>query len=217
MLAAARRKTYRNSQRIEGSAVQDEEKPAALKDALSALGETAQPSGDGADSLFAQHYADLKRLAHSRLYAANLRGALSTESLLHESFMRLAALPAGLSFETRAHFFSYASRTMRNIIVDTVREKNAERRGGGVSDLSLRTDWGAVADLGSADLDIERVHDSLLALESIDAGLAKLVEMRFFGGLTEPEIATALGVSERTVRRDWTKARAALLVLLEES
>ncbi len=165
-----------------------------------------------AHELFAKHYPELKRIAHSRLYAANLRNAVSTESLLHESFMRLAALHGGQSFETRSHFFAYASRTMRNIIVDTVREKNAERRGGGQTDLPLHTD---MEGLGADDLDIERVHDSLLALEAIDAGLAKLVEMRFFGGLTEAEIAGALGTSERTVRRDWVKARAALWVLLE--
>lgn len=168
--------------------------------------------GERADALFAECYAELRRIAHSRLYAANLKSHFATESLLHESYLKLAGASVE-RFRDRAHFFAYASKMMRNIIVDTVREANAERRGGGLAELTLSTE---IANLCPAASDVNAIDDALKQLHTIAPTLAALVEMRFFGGMTEAEIGETLGVSERTVRREWTKARAALLVLLED-
>lgn len=162
---------------------------------------------------FESCYDDLRRIARSRLYAANLKGALSTESLLHESFFKLVHVSdAVLKSMDKAQFFAYASRTMRNLIVDFCRQSKAERRGGGDEVVTLSTD---IQDSIAVNHDVEAIHDALNALQTLDVSLAGLVEMRYFGGMTELEVAQALGVSERTVRREWIKARAALLVLLE--
>ncbi len=164
------------------------------------------------DRLIAQSYDELARLAHARIWSANKRNVVATESLLHECFLRMSALK-NLKIEDRKQFFGYASKVMRTIIVDSVREANAQRRGSGQADLTLHTELAGVCEKGE---DVEAIHDALKDLERVSPELAQLVEMRFFGGMTEIEIAEALGVSERTVRREWEKARAALVVLLEE-
>lgn len=167
---------------------------------------------DAVAQLFAVSYDELKRLAHSRLYAANLKQGFATESLLHESYLRLVNQKT-LAIPDRRHFFAYASKVMRSVILDAVREANAERRGGGQLDLTLKTEIADVTPYGG---DVNAIDDALKDLQRISPDLAALVEMRFFGGMTEAEIAEVLGVSERTVRREWEKARAALLVLLED-
>jgi RNA polymerase sigma factor (TIGR02999 family) len=162
--------------------------------------------------LFTVSYDELKRLAHSRLWASNLHASFATESLVHESYLRLAQIKA-LDIPNRKHYFAYASKVMRSVILDTVREANAERRGGGEAAVTLNTE---IAELCAQGNDVQAVDDALKDLQRVSPDLAALVEMRFFGGLTDAEVAEALGVSERTVRREWTKARAALLVLLED-
>ena len=162
--------------------------------------------------LYAVSYEELKRLAHSRLWAANLKQSFATESLLHESYLRLANQKT-LAIPDRKHFFAYASKVMRSVILDAVREANAERRGGGQADLTLNTE---IADITPHGGDVTAIDEALIELQRLSPDLAALVEMRFFGGMTETEIAEVLGVSERTVRREWEKARSALLVLLEE-
>ena len=164
------------------------------------------------DAMIAASYDELSRLAHARIWAANKRDVLATESLLHECFLRMSKLK-NLAIEDRKQFFGYAAKVMRTIIVDGVREANAQRRGSGQADLTLHTELAEVVENGN---DVEAIHDALKDLERVSPALAQLVEMRFFAGMTEGEIAEALGVSERTVRREWEKARAALVVLLEE-
>lgn len=163
--------------------------------------------------LFAASYDELKRLAHARLWASNMKQGFATESLVHESYLRLVHLQTA-DFPDRRHYFAYASKVMRSVILDTIREANAERRGGGHAAVTLDTE---IAELHSQASDVQALDDALKDLERLSPELAALVEMRFFGGLTEAEVAEALNVSERTVRREWTKARAALLVLLEDS
>ncbi len=179
-----------------------------MTDALARLqaGET-----DAMRKFFELSYDELKRLAHSRLWAANLKNSFATESLLHESYLRLSNLK-DVAIPDRKHFFAYASRVMKTVILDLVREANAERRGSGEAPVTLNTDLAQIAAKGG---DVEAINDALKDLARVSPDLAALVEMRFFGGLTEPEIADLLGISERTVRREWEKARAALLVLLE--
>ena len=105
----------------------------------------------------------------------------------------------------RAHFLRYASYAMRSVIVDLVRQRQSSRRGGAADHITLTTRAGAGAKGGERQ--ILRVHDAIGALAHHDARMAQVVEMRYFGGLTEQEIADALDVTDRTVRRDWEKAR----------
>lgn len=162
------------------------------------------------DKAFTAYYPDLKRVARARLRGSGLQGQLQTTALVHESYLKLSA-GSGATFADRLHFLAYASRTLRSIIVDTVREERAQRRGGDLEVVTL--DTGLQEGVAEA-VDVEAVSGALDDLARLDPALARLVEMRFFGGLTEPEIAEALGVSVRTVGREWQKARALLLTLL---
>jgi RNA polymerase sigma factor (TIGR02999 family) len=163
------------------------------------------------DRAFAAHYADLKKIAHSRLRGTGLQGAMQTTALVHDSYLRLASLP-GLEFTDRVQFLAYSSRVLRSVVVDLVRAERAQRRGGEFDLVTLDT---AAGEGVPASIDVEGVNEALDDLARIDAPLARLVEMRFFGGMTEDEIAEALGVSVRTVSREWQKARALLLTLVE--
>ena len=164
------------------------------------------------DELFATAYADLRKLARSRLRNGGRNTVLQTTALVHESYLRF--LNAGeLRLQDRQAFFAYASKVMHSVIVDTVRERQAERRGGRAEDLTLDTQ--AADKLPSDAAEILHVHEALLALEAAEPRLATVVEMRYFGGYTEREVAEALGLTERTVRRDWDKARLLLMAALK--
>lgn len=163
------------------------------------------------NALFEALYADLHGLARAKLRHNAPFTILDTTALLHESYLRLAGT-AGLNVVNRAHFMAYAARTMRSIIVDFARQRLAERRGGGVVDVTL--DTGIAQGVAGGEEEIVRVHEALQDLAQADERLARVVEMRYFGGLTEAEIGHALGVTERTVRRDWEKARLLLSLAL---
>jgi RNA polymerase sigma factor (TIGR02999 family) len=183
------------------------------------MSETAAPLqrlrlGDAAelDRAFETYYPELKSIAHARLRAGGLEGRMQTTALVHDSYVKLAA-GAARQFPDRLRFLAYASRVLRSIVIDLVREQRAQRRGGGLEIVTLDT---AAGEGLAASMDVEAVGNALDDLEKLDEGLARLIEMRFFGGLTEAEIAEALGTSERTVRREWSKARALLLTLLAD-
>jgi RNA polymerase sigma factor (TIGR02999 family) len=165
----------------------------------------AGPAHPGSvDALFAAAYQELRKLARFRLRGGGRNAVLDTTSLVHESYLRLAK--AGrLALDDRAHFLRYASYAMRSVIVDLVRQRQSSRRGGAADHITLTTRAGAGAKAGERQ--ILRVHDAIGALAHHDARMAQVVEMRYFGGLTEQEIADALDVTDRTVRRDWEKAR----------
>jgi RNA polymerase sigma factor (TIGR02999 family) len=131
---------------------------------------------------------------------------------VHESYLKLVGAQS-LQVEDRHHFFAYASRVMRSVIVDFARARLAERRGGGAEHLALST--GISGEVAAPENDALRVHEALDVLQQADARLAQVVEMRYFGGLTEAQIGEALGLSERTVRRDWEKARLLLIAAME--
>ncbi len=163
------------------------------------------------DELFAAAYGELRKLARSRLRDGGRNTFLDTTALVHESYLRF--LKTGqLRLDDRRAFFGYASKVMRSVIVDSVRERQAERRGGDRVEMTLDTQ--AAAELPGGEAEVLHVHEALLALEEAEPRLAKVVEMRYFGGYTEIEIAEALGVTERTVRRDWDKARLLLMAAL---
>ena len=171
-------------------------------------------SGDLAarDELFSTAYSELRKLARSRLRDGGRNTFLETTALVHESYLRFVKL-GELRIEDRRAFFGYASKVMRSVIIDSVRERQAERRGGDLVELTLNTQISA--ELPSGETEILHVHEALLALEEVEPRLATVVEMRYFGGYSELEIAEALGLTERTVRRDWDKARLLLMSSLK--
>jgi RNA polymerase sigma factor (TIGR02999 family) len=170
--------------------------------------------GDGMafESLFKVAYDDLRSLASARLRAGSRDGMLDTTSLVHESYLRFVD-SGGLRVEDRTHFLRYAGCVMRSVIVDFVRERAAQRRGGDVAHITLNTDVRESVHAGEEE--ILRVHEALEELERHDNRMARVVEMRYFGGLSEVEICDALGISVRTVRRDWEKARLLLAEALK--
>ena len=179
---------------------------------LSSVTQLIQQVGAGSrgarDELFAAAYSELRKLARSRLRDGGRNTFLETTALVHESYLRV--LGAGqLRIEDRRAFFAYASKVMRSVIVDSVRERQAERRGGNLIEITLNTQVGA--DLPYGEAEVLHVHEALLALAQAEPRLASVVEMRYFGGYTEAEIADTLGLTERTVRRDWDKARVLLM------
>ena len=163
------------------------------------------------DEAFSAWYPELKKIAHARLSRSGLGGSMKTTALVHDSYMKLAT-GADRQFSNRLQFLAYASRTLRSIVIDTIREDRALRRGG---DLDLVTLDTAVQEGIGTDIDVEAVNGALDELAKLDPALARLVEMRFFGGMTASEIADALGISERTVQREWNKARALLVTMIE--
>lgn len=170
--------------------------------------------GDGAafELLFERAYADLRELASARLRAGARDNGLDTTSLVHESYLRFVAA-GSLRVEDRTHFLRYAGCVMRSVIVDFVRERAAQRRGGGVPHLTLDTEIRDSVHAGEEE--ILRVHEALAELERHDERMARVVEMRYFAGLSELDICEALEISPRTVRRDWEKARLILAEALK--
>lgn len=157
-----------------------------------------------ADALFQATYPELRKLARARLRTGGRNTLLDTTSLVHEWYTRFAR-GNGVRLEDRVHFLRYASRAMRAVIVDFARRRRAERRGGGGPRVGLTTAAGDVPASGAEE--ILRVNEALEELARLDSRMAQVVELRYFGGLTEVEIAEALGVADRTVRRDWERAR----------
>jgi RNA polymerase sigma factor (TIGR02999 family) len=165
------------------------------------------------DQVFESLYPDLRRVARARLHSQGRADSMNTTMLVHESFLRLVNA-SGLRLEDRHHFFAYAAKTMRNVIIDAAREHQAERHGGRAEHVTLGGDDALQVADSSASVELLRVNDALLELEALDPELVRIVEMRYFGGYSEQEIAEVQGVTERTVRRRWEKARAWLFMSL---
>jgi len=167
--------------------------------------------GEAVGKIFSTLYPDLKVVARARLRRNRRLTLMDTTVLVHESFLRFQKL-GGLDVGDRQHFLAYAAKVIRAVIVDIVRSEQAEKRGGAAELQTLDT---AVVENASDDqTDVLAVAGALEALAQLDPRLASVVEMRYFAGFTEVEIAAALGVTERTVRRDWEKARTFLMVAL---
>jgi len=172
---------------------------------------SAAKLGDAAAEaqLISHLYSDLRQLAHSRLKRSKPSTLLETTALVHEAYLRFHR--AGyVRIADRAHFMAYAARAMRSIVVDFVRKRGAARRDDG--DASALPD---PSTLPAGESEIIRVDQALKELGAVSERLVKVVEMRYFGGMTETEIAEALSVTERTVRRDWEKARMLLATALK--
>jgi RNA polymerase sigma factor (TIGR02999 family) len=159
------------------------------------------------DDLFQALYPEMRRIAHARLRRGFPDPDLGTTALVHECYLKLRD-GHRLDAVDRAHFFAYAASAMRSIIVDIARAKGRQRRGANALHVTLDDDE-AGGD-AAAEEQILRVHEALEQVGQLDARLGRLVEMRYFGGMSDDEIASALDVTDRTVRRDWQKARLLL-------
>lgn len=167
---------------------------------------------DARDALFSTLYADLHRLAeiHVHRHAGNV--TLSATTLLHEAYMSLAERDR-LAFPDRARFLAYASRAMRGLALNYLRERRAQKRGGDLTFTTLNEERaGAVDPLG----DLEALDAALDELATLEPDLAQLVDLRFFCGFSIDEIAAMRGTSARTVHRDWAAARLLLHRSLSE-
>ena len=161
--------------------------------------------------LYSAVYDELKRIAHRHLREVGASDTLCTTELVHEAFLKLAP-DSGNHWENRAHFFGAASRAMRQVLVDFARRRHAEKRGGMQERVTLQSSHAAL----ELELDQILALDAALdRLNSVDPRLRQVVELRFFAGLSEEEIAGLLNVTTRTVERDWVKARLFLLQELE--
>jgi RNA polymerase sigma factor (TIGR02999 family) len=187
---------------------------------------TALRGGDdpeGWEQLAPLVYAELRAIAHRQLHRERDGHTLNTTALVHEAYLKLAD-QRHTRWRSRTHFFSMAATVMRRVLVDYARSYKAAKRAGALDNLSLEpsvalddgragVEWIAIADERAEVL--IALDDALDRLASIDKRLARVVECRFFGGLTEEETASALGMTARTVRRDWVRARAWLRNAIE--
>jgi len=163
------------------------------------------------DDLFVAAYADLHSLAQARLRHGGRNALLDTTGLVHESYLRFAR--AGkLRAEDRRAFFAYASQVMRSVILNSVRERIALKRGGDPQPSEASSPL--AGDLPGDEQTVLDVNEALKDLEQADPRLAQVAEMRYFGGYSEKEIAETLEITERTVQRDWEKARLILAAAL---
>ncbi len=175
---------------------------------------TAAEKGDplAAGEMFTTLYRELHRLARRQLHANSSGLTLGATTLLHEAYIDISA--RGAMFPDRARFFAYAARAMRGLIIDYVRERQALKRGGEFHLTSLDTQ---IADAVPAVQELAPLGDALDELGLAEPALAELVELKFFCGFSFVEIAAMRGVSERTVQRDWNKARLYLHDVLRDS
>ena len=166
---------------------------------------------EAANRAYAALYPELLKIARARLRAHQPNTLLDTQALVHESFMRFVEAEK-IGIGDRKHFFTYAAKTMRNIVIDFARRRQAERRGGAAERVTLDTH---LLGEGRQDTSVIDIDNALRELEALDPALAQVVEMRYFGGYTDAEIAAAMDITDRTVRRHWDKARAFILTQLQ--
>jgi len=177
--------------------------------ALVARAETGDPAAK--DALFATLYRELHRLAQSHLHRSAGPLTLGATTLLHETYLNIASRDE-LAFPDRARFLAYASRAMRGLVIDYLRTRNASKRGGELTFTSLDE---AQEQPAEEHADLLALSAALDRLATLDPPLAELVDLKFFSGFSFADIAGLRGVSERTVQRDWAKARLILYTYLQ--
>ena len=163
------------------------------------------PDTDPVRARFGELYGELSRIAHREL-ANSARTSLDTVGLVNEAFLKLDG--KGMDASERGPFLALAAKVMRQVLVDHVRSRMADKRGSGMRPVTLTTQ--ALATSGERRVDLLDIERGLEALGALEPRLVDMVEMRFFGGMQQSEIAAVLGLSERTVHRDWLRARAFL-------
>lgn len=174
-----------------------------MEDTIQLIDRSANGDGQAASQLMPLVYEELRKLAGSYLVGGAQGVTLQPTLLVHEAYLRLVRHDVGV--RGRSHFFALAATAMRCVLIDHVRGRKREKRGGQAARVSLS---GAYEVSQRDDVDAMMLEDAIDELAKLDPRGARGVEMRFFGGMTEKEIAEALGVSERTVQNDWRVARA---------
>lgn len=182
--------------------------PGEITRLLVSIGQGDRPA---LNQLFPIVYAELRRLAHRQLARIRPGDTLQTTALVHEAYLKLLGT-ARPEWNDRRHFFAVASRAMRQISVDYARTRAAQKRGGDVSALTLDEQLLSIPERA---YELVLLDDALTELESLSERPARVVELRFFGGLSVEETAAVMDVSERTVKREWQKARAFLFDALQ--
>ena len=180
--------------------------PEARDTATTLLRELAAGESVSVDALLPLVYEELRRVAHYYLRDARDGHTLNTTALVHEAYLRLVR-QEGVSWEGQVHFRAVAARAMRSILVDYARSRDTQKRGGGQAPLSLDA---AAISVEEQAIGLLTLDEALEELARHHDRLGRVVEMRFFGGMTHEEIAALLGVTVRTVERDWRRARAHL-------
>lgn len=163
--------------------------------------------------VFQALYPELMRMARSRLRGRD--ATLTPTVLVHELFLRVTA-SEGLSLVDRRHFFAASAQALRWIMVEDARKGLSQKRGGGAVHVELEDDLAPAAIGNPADTSVLALHEGLEALEQISPQRRQVVELRYFAGLEFKEVAELLGISERTAQREWERARAFLLAMLDE-
>jgi RNA polymerase sigma factor (TIGR02999 family) len=193
----------------------DDSLPADAQALSRALAQAEQAAGQASAELFATLYRELHRLARKQLHANAWGLTLGATTLLHEAYLDLSG--RATDFPDRARFFAYAARAMRGLIIDYARERKAHKRGGEFHITSLDTNQVDAAGADEPGGDLASLGDALDSLAAVEPALAELVELKFFCGFGFVEIATMRGVSERTVQRDWNKARLYLRHVMRDA
>jgi RNA polymerase sigma factor (TIGR02999 family) len=188
------------------------------EDVTQLLAAVREQQRGASDELLAVVYEQLRRIAEHRMRGERSDHTLQATALVHEAYVRLLG-DEPIAWDSRAHFFSAAAEAMRRILIEHARARGRKKRGGDVEGRPRKRIPLDVVDLASnADPDeILSVDDAVCRLESQDPQLGRIVRLRFYAGLSEQEIADALGVSERTIRREWVLARAWLGARLSEA
>lgn len=176
----------------------------APSDLLPLLEGATRPGGAPLDAIVPVLYEELRRLARRELRGEQTGHTLSTTALVHEAYLELSKL-ANIEWKSRAHFFSVCGRVIRNVLVDYALARKAQKRGGGAEPLALDEAMHVGAQRPEAWVDLD---EALERLARIDERHARVVECRFFAGMTVEETAEALGIASATVKRDFALARA---------
>jgi RNA polymerase sigma factor (TIGR02999 family) len=187
--------------------------PADAQALASTLAAAERGDARATAELFAALYRELHRLARKQLHANAWGLTLGATTLLHEAYLDLSGRAA--EFPDRARFFAYAARAMCGLIIDYARERKAQKRGGEFHITSLDTQHAEQAGAGDG-LDLQPLGEALDSLAAVEPALAELVELKFFCGFGFAAIASMRGVSERTVQRDWNKARLYLRHVMQD-
>ena len=187
-----------------------EQDPNRDRDITRVLSSARQGNRAAIGEVFDRVYGEIRRIAHGEVRRMGAAVTLNTTAVVHEAYLKLVAAPA-IAWEDRSHFFAVAATAMRQVLVDYARRGSATKRGGGARPIPLD------AIDSSEGVRVEPANDNLIALDAaltrlaaLDERLARVVELRFFAGLSVEETALTLGVTDRTVKRDWRRARAYL-------
>lgn len=182
-----------------------------MGDITELLGRAREGDGRALDAVFDALYDDLRRIARARLRTHPGDVLLDTAGVVNDCYLRFAKTHR-VTPADRNHFLAYCSQAMRSVIIDMIRSSRRERRGGKAFHTSLSVE--PALDRALEEVDVLEVHEALNELARIEPRLARVVEMRYFGGLTEKQIGEVLGLTDRTIRRDWEKAQLFLAAAL---